>query len=362
MTMKTFAKRYITLITTCAMCLFPLASIAQKIQVLNDTIDIGRTGYQVPVTATFELLNSSSKHLTIKEVKTDCGCTRIGYPRKSIGPGEPFTITLTYDARMLGHFQKQAAVVFHGSKIHQTLVMKGVVLRDWVDYTKVYPCRFGQLLTDADNIEFDDVNKGDRPQVTIRVFNNGGATMKPNLQHLPRYLTAEVRPQKLEGGQAGTILLTLNSDLLPDFGLTQDRVFMAQQLGETVGHDTEMPVSVVLLPKTSQTSSTSDSQAPCLSLSADSLELGLVDGKMHKKGTITVSNTGNSVLDISRLQLFTAGMGVTLGKRQLKPKETVKMKITIDREMVMAAKSRPRVLMITNDPKHSKVVIKINVK
>jgi hypothetical protein len=60
--------------------------------------------------------------------------------------------------------------------------------------------------------------------------------------------------------------------------------------------------------------------------------------------------------------MFTKGMTVTLDKRELQPGESAKLKISIDREQVMKARQRPRVLMITNDPDHSKVVIKVGVK
>jgi hypothetical protein len=60
--------------------------------------------------------------------------------------------------------------------------------------------------------------------------------------------------------------------------------------------------------------------------------------------------------------MFTKGMKVTLDRRELQPGESTKLKVTVDREQVLKARQRPRVLMITNDPDHSKVVIKVNVK
>jgi hypothetical protein len=81
-----------------------------------------------------------------------------------------------------------------------------------------------------------------------------------------------------------------------------------------------------------------------------------------KKGVITLTNKGCVPLNISSLQMFTKGMKVTLDKSELKPGESTKLKIGIEREQVLKARQRPRVLMITNDPDHSKVVIKVGVK
>ena len=337
-------------------------AMAQKLGVVNDTVDAGRTGYRVPVSATFELKNNSSRHISIKEVVLGCGCTKADYPRHNIAAGEAFNVTLTYDARMLGHFAKQAAVYYSHSKEPVWLTMKGVVLRDWVDYAKTHPYHFGQLMTDVDDIEFDDVNKGDRPQVDIHLFNNSEKPMRPRLLHLPSYLSAEIMPDLLQAGDAGVIRLTLDTEQLHDFGLTQTSVYMAQQLGERVSAETEIPISVVLLPDMSSYAGTNLSQAPRLYLSEDSLTLGIIDGKHQKKATITVGNTGKGVLDISSLQLFTRGMTVTLDKRQLQPQETAKMKLTIDRDVLLTARLKPRVLMITNDPNRPKTIININVK
>lgn len=350
-------------VVTILSLIFPcLNASGQRLLAFIDTVDAGRTGYRIPVVASFELKNRSSRHVTINNVVLDCGCTSADYPRRPIAPGETFTLTLTYDARMLGHFVKQAAVYYSHSKDPLWLVMRGVVQRDWVDYAKVYPHRYGQLLTDVADIEFDDVNKGDRPQMDVHVFNNSEKSMSPRLLHLPSYLQADVQPPLLPAGQAGVIHLTLYTEHLHDYGLTQSSVYMAQQLGERVSQDTEIPVSVVLLPDMSSYAGTALDQAPRLQLSEDSVTMGIVSGKLHNKATITVTNTGKSQLDISSLQLFTRGMTVTLDKRRLKPQQTAKLKLSIDREKLLNSRSRPRVLMITNDPQSPKTTIAINVK
>ena len=84
--------------------------------------------------------------------------------------------------------------------------------------------------------------------------------------------------------------------------------------------------------------------------------------KPEKKGVITLTNKGRLALKISSLQMFTKGMKVTLNKRELQPGESTKLQVSIDRDEVLKARQRPRVLMITNDPDHSKMVIKVGVK
>lgn len=336
---------------------------AQRIVTKTPVINVGKTGFEMPVTATFELRNRGSRHLTIREVKTDCGCTKVDYPKKSIGGGDKFTISMTYDARLLGHFTKQMAIYRVGSDEPVILKMQGIVVPEMTDYSKTYPYAFGDLLADINNVEFDNVNKGDHPEVEIRVLNSGSTVMTPNVQHLPPYLTAMATPETLTPGKAGKVILTLNTENVQDFGLTQTTVYLAEQLGEKVSADTELPVSVVLSPNTTLFTGNNKQYAPKLELSADSLALGKVNGRNRKSDVITITNTGRTALKISSLQMFTKGMKVTLNKRELQPQESAKLKIAVaDRNQLLKARQRPRVLMITNDPDHSKVVIKVNVK
>lgn len=336
---------------------------AQRIVTKTPVINVGKTGFEMPVTATFELRNRGSRHLTIREVKTDCGCTKVDYPKKSIGGGDKFTISMTYDARLLGHFTKQMAIYRVGSDEPVILKMQGIVVPEMTDYSKNYPYAFGDLLADINNVEFDNVNKGDHPEVEIRVLNSGSTVMTPNVQHLPPYLTAMATPETLTPGKAGKVILTLNTENVQDFGLTQTTVYLAEQLGEKVSADTELPVSVVLSPNTTLFTGNNKQYAPKLELSADSLALGKVNGRNRKSDVITITNTGRTALKISSLQMFTKGMKVTLNKRDLQPQESAKLKIAVaDRNQLLKARQRPRVLMITNDPDHSKVVIKVNVK
>ena len=338
-----------------------ITSLSQNIVVTQSKVNAGRTGFQQPITATFELRNKSRRRLVIESVKPDCGCTAVDYP-KEVGAGDKFTIKMTYDAKMLGHFQKMAAVVSNGSPSPVYLTMRGVVLPEVLDYTGTYPLSMGNLLFDKNELEFDDVNKGDTPMQEIHVMNNGEETMQPNIMHLPPYLSAIVKPETLSPGKGGTISVTLNSDRLRDYGLTQTSVYLGQKLGEKVSQDNEIPVSVVLLPHLQDYDEFSKALAPQLQMSTTEVDFTDFGGKSKKTTEVVLSNTGKTTLKISSMQLFTSGLKVTLGKQSLEPNETTTMKITGYADDLHKLRTKPRILMITNDPDHAKVVININVK
>ena len=332
-------------------------AFAQKLTIDKTTIDVGKTGFQVPVTATFEMRNKSSKQMVISRLETDCGCTTIDGP-KIIGPGERFTISMTYDARMLGHFTKQATLYSNASPEPVYLKMKGVVLTDVVDYSKRYPYDMGGMLASINNIEFDDVKKGEHREVEINLMNNTEQDMTPNMLHLPSYLHALAMPEKLEPNRSGKIILTLNSEEVQQYGLTQVSIYLAKKLGEKISSDTEIPVSIVLLPDMTAFEGQNIELAPQLQLSAQALNLDA----HHKNGTIIISNTGKSVPKVTSLQMFTGGVQVKLPKSELQPGESTKLRVNIIPNQIRKARSKPRILMITNDPQHAKEVITINVE
>lgn len=341
--------------------LSPLRVSAQRLTISENTKDVGRTGYMQPITATFELRNKSLRRLTIESVKTDCGCTAVDYP-KEVGIGEKFTIKMTYDARQLGHFQKMAAIKSNGSKRPVYLIMRGIVLPEILDYSGTYPLAFGDLLLDKNELEYDDVNKGDHPIAEIHILNNGMKAMTPNVMHLPPYLTALVTPEILPPGKAGKVEITLNSEKLRDFGLNQTSVYLAQQLGDKVSPDNMIGISAVLLPDLTDYDAFSKALAPQLQMSATEIDFTDFGGKKKKTEEIIFQNIGKTTLNITSLQMFTRGLRITLDKKTLEPGTMAKMKVTGYAEDLQKVRTKPRILMITNDPDHAKVVINIKVK
>jgi len=334
---------------------------AQKLVVKTTTVDCGTVAFNKPVTAEFELRNKGLRKLKISDVKVSCGCVKANYAKEEISAGDNVKMKLTYDARQMGHFEKTAYIYSNGSKSPVILTMKGVVAAEVEDFAGDYPFEFGNLRADKNNLEFDDVNKGDKPVQQIYIRNMGTTLLQPNIMHLPPYLSATVSPEKLRPGKTGKITVTLNSAKLHDYGLTQTSVYLGNQLGEKVSNDNEISVSAVLLPAFVGMTEAQKQYAPKMVLSAERLNLDF-NGKNKAKGEIKITNSGRTTLKISSLQMFTGGLRMTLAKQNLEPGETTTLKVTAERAELLKARSKPRVLMITNDPDKSKVVIEITYK
>ncbi len=345
------------LIIPSLLLLAALPVAAQKLIIEKTTVDIGRMGYQKPATAVFECQNKSNRRLRIEDVKPDCYCTTVDFPRGDIGSGDKFQIRMTYNGRQLGHFNHQAAVYTNADAKPFYITMTGVVLEHYVDLSGNYPVKMGDLCLSTEDVEFDDVNKGDEPEHVLRIYNNGTQTYRPNLMHLPSYLTAQVQPEVLRPDDEGVIILKLQSSKLHDYGLTQTSVYLAGNPGDKVSPDHEISISTILLPAFAEV----PHNPARIQLSRESVAIDFA-GKSKKTEVIEITNAGHSTLNISSLQMFTTGLRISLGKRQLAPGETTKLKITAMRDDLQKVRTQPRILMITNDPQKPKVTITINAK
>lgn len=324
------------------------------------THDLGTLTWHVACPTTFQITNIGNEDLLIKDVRTDCGCTVVTWTQAPIAPGESGTVSATFDAEMLGHFSKHIAVYTNADPQPVYLRMDGVVVIEKKEYSGDFPVKVGDIYLDTDVVEFDDVNRGETPVRVIQVFNGGKKSYTPDLMHLPKFLSMEAAPEVIRPGRVGRIILTLNSDALHDMGLTQTDVYLSRFPGDRVSKESEINVSATLLPPFEQDGQSLEN-APVITLDKTTIDLGTMGDRKKVKGSITITNTGNSPLQIHTLQVYNPGISASLNRSTLKPGASEKLKITISANSNYF-KGRRRILLITNDPRSPKTVIDVIVK
>lgn len=330
-----------------------------KIQFDQTTVELGTLLWHAPRTATFTVTNKDTKDLIIRNVHTDCGCTEATWTQTPIGPGGKGTISATYDAEMLGHFNKGIAVYTNLEEEPQYLTIMGQVSMTQNEPTVEFPCKIGDYFLSTDDIEFDDVNRGEQPVFALQIFNSGKKSYRPDLMHLPKYLTAQADPDVIRPGRMGRILVTLNSDELSTMGLTQTSIYLSRFPGDRVSKETEINVSATLLPDLKEGASLNGPH-PVADISSTQITLGPVDKKQKASGTLMLRNTGNATLEVKALQVYNPGISASIGKRNIKPGGEEKLKISVSANNNFF-KGRRRILLITNDPENPKMVIDVTV-
>lgn len=343
--------------------LLALPASAQKITTQHEVVDCGQVKFRHPVTAEFVMKNEGNKPLVIHNMLKSCGCTEVEYPKKSIAAGESFVVKAVYDAKQMGTFNKQVCLYTNAADEPFILSMRGRVVSNVVDFAGPYNEMLGEIKSDVQEVEFDDVNRGDRPVQRIHIFNPTDQMMEPVVMHLPNYLQAQVSPSKVAPRHSAVVTLVLDSKKLRDLGLKQTSIYLGERPGDKIAPEKEIVVSSVLLPAFDNMTAAKKALAPKAELSTTNLDLGSFGNRKKLKGEVLITNKGKSKLEIRSMQMFTMGLQVQLKKSKIEPGETVKMKVTVVKPDLKKSRAKnPRVLMITNDPDNAKVVVKIHVK
>lgn len=324
---------------------------------------LGQIEWKRPVTVQYTITNTGDEPLVLSEVEPDCACTAARWTKTPIAPGDKGTVDVTFDAEALGHFQKAVAIFTNASPNLVYLKFDGEVVTEIKDFARTHPYLVGQIRIDQNEINFPDVQHGEHPVVYLSVVNLSDKPYEPVLMHLPPYLEMKVEPEVLQQGERGTLTLTLNSEKLTDLGLTQSSVYLSRFLGDKVSEENELPVSAILLPDFSGLTETERLNAPVIRLSAEDIDLsGDLAKKKRARRDITVTNTGRSPLQISKLQVFHPAVGVSLKKTVLQPGESTRLRVSVTKKNIGKHRRHLRLLLITNDPTQPKVEINIKAK
>ena len=321
--------------------------------------ELGYLLWRNPMTITYNFTNTGSSPLVISNVTTSCGCTTADWTKEAIPAGGKGQVTATFDAEAIGRFYKEVGVYCNASSMPIYLEFNGEVTADSRNYMHTHEFGFDAIRLNKQEIEFNDVSLGEKPQFEILVANTSNKTYVPVLMHLPPYLSAKAYPEILGKQKSGKIIVTLDTEKLPKLGITSTSVYLSRFMGDKVGTENEIPVSVALLPDLSHVSTFEQQNPPVIKLSSTNLEFPKLKEKQKKSQTVLITNNGKSPLQIQDMQVFSMALGVKLKKHILQPGETTKMKITVMAKNIGRTKSSPRVLMITNDPKHPMVTVKV---
>lgn len=361
-----------------ALLLSTTAWAQPKIKADTESKKLGEMMFQMPKTIEYNLQNQGNAPLVISEVHPSCGCINVSYPTTPIAPGGKITITAVYDAMMLGTFYRELAVYSNASDQPLYLSFTGRVVESSsvASLEEEYPIAIGDIRLSTNAIEFDDVQKGDKPMAELRVANLGNKEFTPQLMHLPPYLKAEYYPATIRKGRVGKVRLTLDSKGLMRDGLNQTSIYMARFLGDRVSTKNEIVVSAVRLPDFHGLTASELAKAPNMVLmdgdellhNADSvkrsnaiLEIPRQGRKRKLSKTIRVTNIGETLLNIQTVQVFNRSLGVRLSNRTIPARATETLKISVDTRELALAKAAPRVLIISDDPRHAKVMINVKV-
>lgn len=322
--------------------------------------DLGYLLWRNPVTVRYTFNNTGDKPLVISNVTVSCGCMVADWTRQPVPAGGKGYVEASFDTESIGKFYKEIGVYCNASNVPVYLDFSGEVTASPKDYSFTHKYGFGAIRLSKDEIVFDDVNKGEVSETEILVANTSGKTYSPVLMHLPPYLTAIAEPKVLGKNENGKIKILLDTDKLSKLGITRTSVYLSRFMGDKVSAETEIPVSIALLPDFSNITEFQRQNPPVFDIEKNVLDFPYLKPKQKKSLVVVITNKGKSNLEILDLQVFSLALNVDIKKTIIKPGESSKMKVTVLAKNLHKSKGKPRILMITNDPAKPKVSIKVN--
>lgn len=348
--------RKITLASIIA-CSALSAAAQPKVKLSKNDFDLGNVGWHQQATISFKVTNSGNKPLVIDDVDTGCECTVASWAKTPIAPGNSTTITAVYNAETLGTFHRDIAIKSNAEERLTYVVLHGCVKVNAIDLS-AFHYKVDHVLLSSALVEFNDVMEGDHPEVTISVMNNGKKDYVPSFMHLPKWLSCRVYPEVLKPGRQGRATFTLISEELPGMGLTQTNIYVARTPGDKVHKSNELSVCATLLPKTVMPAEGDDVAALPMPLAEipSQLDMGPKYGKKKAHGTLYLENRGTAPLHVAALQVYNPAITAELADVTVEPGARVALKVTTNAN-VLQQKQRPRLLIITDDPKHPKIDI-----
>jgi hypothetical protein len=91
------------------------------------SFDFGYINYDSPVNAVAKFKNKGKSPLVITAVVTGCGCTVARYPRTPLLPGHSSSISVSYDTKIIGTFNREIFVYSNAVESPQSIRIKGFV-------------------------------------------------------------------------------------------------------------------------------------------------------------------------------------------------------------------------------------------
>ena len=283
-----------------------------------------------PAVVEFNVINKTTRPVSILSVKPSCGCTTPDWTKDPIAAGGTGFIKASYDPRgRPGYFNKSLTVTTDWDGTPVVLQITGNVLNpakanDPSSFTVVN----GGLHLKSNSFNLDKVfiNKEPVP-VSFSAFNASKDTIHFLGSVNPSYIRV-IMPKAIPPKAIGAIKIVFDAKLKAQYGFVNENV-------ELKTDDKEMPdksFSVYatveeFFPKLSNDELT---KAPVLTVSANVIKFGNVKAGTILDREIKISNTGKKELTIRHAQSNCSCLVVTPGLRVLKPGQETSMKITLD--------------------------------
>lgn len=308
------------------------------------------------VAAEFKFINESDGPLTIKNVRSSCGCTVPEYSRKEILPGDTASVTAVYNpSGRPGRFSK-TLVIKLSDDTEERLLIKGVVIGGQNTLRSRYPLGDGPIRLRGNVVTFGSVKVGKIKSQFMEVYNASTEPLMPTWSDVPDWLRIKAARDTIKPGEQGVYSMVASPGRSTPYGLLTD------SLSFNVAGQPPMKVEVVVIVEEDFSHLTEKqlAQAPKVVFDLDMLDFGDFG---PKSGIITrqlrITNAGKSELLLRRVYTAEPGMTVNCPVDKLKRGKSTTITVSFDPAEFAAPLLNSRLQIITNDPSNPMGIIRL---
>jgi hypothetical protein len=196
--------------------LFTAVTFAQfttpKISARSTHYDFGTVAEGQVVTTNFEVSNTGSSDLEIKQVRASCGCTAAAPTKNLLKPGEKTTIKVEFNSsNRLGPQEKTVYVMSNDPKDSELKLSFSCVVVD-KSVTKQAVAKLPKLKLAKNEFDFGNVEEGKLVETKIGLKNEGQGTLEISEVKTSCGCTAALlSSKKLNAGESGSVRLELDT-------------------------------------------------------------------------------------------------------------------------------------------------------
>lgn len=168
----------------------------------------------------FEMTNTAAEPVSIHRLQTTCSCVSASVGQNELNPGAKTVLTVRYDPKgHLGRFDHKIFVYTRPGNDPAAALRLTVEVNGSDDLSGLYKVAMGAIALRSRDVTF---RKDSKSVEVLKFVNRGGKSLKLECEEmfLPQCIRFETRPETVENGQEGEIVITYD----PSIGDAMNRV------------------------------------------------------------------------------------------------------------------------------------------
>lgn len=328
------------------------AQVTRPVQFNEESFDFGKViEKDGPVTHIFEFTNTSNKPVKILDVKPSCGCTTPDWSKEEVQPGKSGFIKAEFNPKgRPGFFTKTLTVTTDAETDPFILQIKGSVIADRQKAASEFNAVRGSWRIKSTSLNLGKVYiKNEYVVREFQIMNNSRkAVSYLNRYDGPAYIRVNVEPKVLQPGETGIIRIGYNGKLRNAYGFQSDNVVI--HTDDESQPAKSFDVLATLEDYFPELTPQEAAKAPKLHLNQTALDFGRIKQNQATAREVTLTNLGQSPLELRSVQGNCTCIITEVDKRSLKTGQSATIRISFNPQDRKGTQQKA-VTIYSNDPK-----------